>query len=74
MTYLLLRTYLRRSARLLTISTLILLVALVDISRMVLEKHFLSDVLAGNALGLGILLLVIITWEWLPPSITHARS
>lgn len=64
MAYLLLRSGVSQSKRLLIITVTAVLVLLVDVSRMVLGKHFLTDVLAGNALGLSVLLLVIAVWEW----------
>lgn len=51
-------------ARILIIFLTLILIILVDFSRLDLGVHYLSDVLAGNLVGLGGLILAIGALEW----------
>ncbi len=63
--YLVLRNYKTIKIRIATIFSLILIVCLIDLSRLYLGVHYLSDVLAGNLLGFAILILSIGITEWI---------
>lgn len=62
--YLLLRQFLPRHHRD-TVAAAILLVGIIGISRVLLQAHYLSDVLAGYALGAFWLVLGVMLAEWL---------
>ena len=63
--YLIVRHYTSIKTRLATIFSLSILVVLVDLSRLYLGVHFLSDVIAGNLVGFSALFLSIGLTEWL---------
>lgn len=63
--YLVVRHYTSAKKRLATIFSLTVLVVLVDLSRLYLGVHFLSDVIAGNLVGFSALFLSIGLTEWL---------
>lgn len=63
--YLVVRHYTSLKARLATFFSLSVLIVLVDLSRLYLGVHFLSDVVAGNLVGFSALFLSIGLTEWL---------
>ena len=65
LTYLLLRNFKSWKARFVTAVTAAALIVMVDLSRLYLGVHYLSDVLAGNLVGFAALLLAIGATEWL---------
>lgn len=62
--YLIVRHYTSIKTRLATIFSLSVLVVFVDLSRLYLGVHFLSDVIAGNLVGFSALFLSIGLTEW----------
>jgi len=63
--YLIIRNYRSLKIRIVTISALVLIISLIDLSRLYLGVHYLSDVFAGNLLGFSVLILSIGITEWL---------
>jgi undecaprenyl-diphosphatase len=63
--YLVIRTYRSWRVRVLSLFGCALLIFLIDLSRLYLGVHFLSDVLAGNLLSFAVLLFAISVGEWL---------
>ena len=61
--YLLLRTFRTWFARCLIVATCVSAIVLVDVSRLYLDVHYLSDVIAGNLVGLAGLLFAILLQE-----------
>lgn len=61
--YILFRAYVSWKVRVPLIVATALIIAMVDLSRMYLGVHYLSDVLAGNLVGLGSLCLCIVGFE-----------
>ncbi len=62
--YLMIRTSRTWRARVHTLFGVLLCLALIDVSRLYLGVHFLSDVLAGDLVGLAGLLLAVSVTEW----------
>ena len=63
--YLIIRNYSSFKIKTAVSVIFVLLVALVDFSRLYLGVHYLSDVLAGNLLGFSVLILSVIITEWI---------
>lgn len=63
--YLIIRHCRSWKIRIATIATTALLIIAVDISRLYLGVHYLSDVLAGNLVGIAALLFAVAVTEWL---------
>ncbi len=62
--YLFLRQVKSWKTRIMVLLSTLVLVALVDISRLYLGVHYLSDVLAGNLIGLAGVILAVGVVEW----------
>ncbi|HBU27838.1 TPA: hypothetical protein DEB00_01845 [Candidatus Uhrbacteria bacterium] len=65
LTYLLLKKVTSWYARLAILLGSLLLIILIDTSRLYLGVHYLSDILAGNLVGLASLLFAIFSMEWI---------
>jgi len=61
--YLIFRSYSSWKIRIPTVIGASLIILLVDLSRMYLGVHYLSDVIAGNLVGIGSLLLAVVIME-----------
>ncbi|MBI2523985.1 phosphatase PAP2 family protein [Candidatus Peregrinibacteria bacterium] len=71
--YLLIREHRSWQIKVSAFLTALLLVFLVDLSRLYLGVHYVSDVLAGNALALTVLLFAIAIGEWLRSSVRETQ-
>lgn len=63
--YLLIRRFKSWTARIATALVAAIMIILIDVSRLYLGVHYLSDVLAGNMVGIAALLFAVTVVEWL---------